>query len=124
MFTVEFVAEWNQHYDKPESGKGKSMKHLPILQELFESDTIIFLIIGIAVAVVAGLWLKNQKKCIIGIIISVVLYLICELASNFRTNFMLELILLFIGTVAIGCCIGFIIYLLVRLLIIKKKVTP
>lgn len=92
------------------------MKHLPILQELLESDTIIFLMIGIAIAFVAGLCLKSQKKCIIGISTSVVLYLICELASNIHTNFMLELILLFIGTAAIGCCIGFIFCLLVRLL--------
>ena len=56
------------------------MKYLPILHELFESDTIIFLIIGIA-AVVAGLRV---------------------------------LVLLSIGTVAIGGCIGFTICPLMR----------
>ena len=88
------------------------MKYLPILQELFESDTIVFLIIGIAVALIVGLRIKNHNKCITGIGISVGIYAICELISNFHTNFILELILLFVGTVAIGCNIGFIVCLL------------
>lgn len=91
------------------------MKYLPILQELFESDTIIFMIIGIVIAVIIGLQLKQQKKYILAIIISIVTYAICELVSNIHTNFMLELILLFIGTVSIGCCIGFIISILLYL---------
>lgn len=85
------------------------MKYLPILQELFESDTIIFLIIGVAIAVTIGLRLNNQKKCMVGGVLSLAIYIICELASNIHTNFMLEIILLFIGTVAIGGFIGFII---------------
>lgn len=90
------------------------MKYLPILQELFESDTLIFLLIGIIIAVIVGLRLKNHKKCIMAVLISVVIYGICESVSNIHTNFMLELILLFIGTVAIGCCVGFIICLLIN----------
>ncbi len=35
------------------------MRYFPILQELFESDTVIFLVIGIAVSVFAGLRLKT-----------------------------------------------------------------
>lgn len=96
------------------------MRFLPILQELFESDTIVFLIIGIVFTVMMGLQLKNQKDCIMGVIISIVIYAICELTSNIHTNFMLELVLLFIGTIAIGCCIGFIICLLIRLFKIAK----
>ncbi|MDE6627673.1 MAG: hypothetical protein K2K56_15095 [Lachnospiraceae bacterium] len=92
------------------------MKYLPILQELFESDTVIFMIIGIAFAVIIGLRLTHQKKYIMAIIISIVTYAICELVSNVHTNFMLELILLFLGTVSMGCCIGFISCLLLRLL--------
>lgn len=88
------------------------MKYLPIFQELFESDTFIFMMIGIGIAVIAGLRLKNKKKCITASIASVVVYVICELVSNIHTTFMLELILLFIGTVAIGCFIGFIICLI------------
>ena len=35
------------------------MKYLPILQELFESDTVIFLIIGMAIALIVGLRIIN-----------------------------------------------------------------
>ena len=87
------------------------MKYLPILQELFESDTILFLIIGIVIAVIAGLWLKNRKKCVIGAVLSFALYLICELISNIHTNFLLEIVLLFVGTAAIGGCIGLLLNL-------------
>lgn len=97
------------------------MKYLPILQELFESDTIVFLIIGIVIALVIGLRLKNHKKYIPGITISVFIYAICELVSNVHTNFMLELILLFVGTVAIGCCIGLIVCLLIKLIQNQKR---
>ncbi len=90
------------------------MRYLPILQELFESDTVIFMIIGIIIAVIIALRMKNYKKYIGAIIISAVIYAICEVVSNIRTNFMLELVLLFIGTVSIGCIIGFVLCLLIR----------
>ena len=92
------------------------MKYFPILQELFESDTVLFLVIGAAVALAAGLWLKQRKKCVLGLVISVAVYLACELLSNVHTNFMLELLLLFVGTAAIGCCIGFLLGLLIGLI--------
>lgn len=97
------------------------MKYLPILQELFESDTYVFLIIGIVIAVIVGLRLNNQKNYIMGIIISVAIYALCELASNIHTNYMSELILLFGGTVAIGCGIGFIICFLLRAFKVNKE---
>ena len=96
------------------------MKYLPILQELFESDTILFLIIGIVIAVIAGLWLKNRKRCIIGAALSLVLYVICELASNIHTNFLLEIVLVFAGTAAIGCCIGVLLSLVFGALFPRK----
>lgn len=91
------------------------MKYLPILQELFESDTFVFMVVGIVIAVIIGLRLKTQKKCIMAAVVSALTYAICETASNIHTNFMLEIILLAVGTAAIGCCIGFIICLVVRL---------
>ena len=97
------------------------MRFLPILQELFESDTIIFLLIGIVFSVIIGLRLKKQRKYIVGSIMAAVVYGICELMSNFHTNFMLEIILLFIGTVAVGWCIGFIICFLFRKFATRKK---
>ena len=92
------------------------MKYLPILQELFESDTIIFLIIGIAISVIIGLRLR-KNKCLIGAAISIAIYAVCEFTSNIHTNFMLEFIQLFIGTFAIGCCIGFILCFLIKTLL-------
>jgi hypothetical protein len=93
-----------------------AMKYIPILQELFESDTVIFLIVGIVIAVIMGLFLKKQKNLKVALITSVVVYAICELLSNKHTNFMLEIILVFVGTVALGCCIGFLVSILIGML--------
>jgi hypothetical protein len=93
-----------------------AMKYIPILQELFESDTVIFLIVGIVIAVIMGLFLKKQKNLKVALITSVVVYAICELLSNIHTNFMLEIILVFVGTVALGCCIGFLVSILIGML--------
>jgi ABC-type transport system involved in cytochrome c biogenesis permease component len=92
------------------------MKYIPILQELFESDTVIFLIVGIVIAVIMVLFLKKQKNLKVALITSVVVYAICELLSNKHTNFMLEIILVFVGTVALGCCIGFLVSFLIGML--------
>lgn len=92
------------------------MRYLPILQELFEADTVIFLIMGLAIAAVIGLWLKKPKKLGTGAGISALVYVICEAMSNIRSNFMIELILLFFGTVAIGSFLGFIVSFVILLL--------
>lgn len=83
------------------------MKYFPILQELFESDTVIFLIIGLVISILAGLCLKSRKKLIVSSVIALSVYAFCEILSNLRSNYMSELILLFFGTAAIGCFIGF-----------------
>jgi ABC-type transport system involved in cytochrome c biogenesis permease component len=93
-----------------------AMKYIPIFQELFESDTVIFLIVGIVIAAIIRLFLKKQKNLKVALIISVVVYAICELLSNIHTNFMLEIILVFVGTVALGCCIGFLVSILIGML--------
>lgn len=85
------------------------MKYFPIFQELFQSDSIIFMLIGLAVTVFIGIKLNEIKKIIICLVSSVALYAVCELISNIHTNYLFELILLFIGTVAIGGIIGFLI---------------
>jgi uncharacterized membrane protein YccC len=85
------------------------MNHLPILQELFESDTRLFLIVGISIAVVMRMFLLNRKSVIYALAVSVVVYAVCELLSNVPTNFLVELILLFVGTVALGSTIGFLV---------------
>jgi hypothetical protein len=96
------------------------MKYLSILQELFNSDTVIFLIVGIVIAVIIGLYLKKQKNLMLALITSVVIYAICELIENIHTNFLIEIIFVFVGTVALGCFIGFWVSLLIRKLMRNK----
>jgi ABC-type transport system involved in cytochrome c biogenesis permease component len=92
------------------------MKYLPILQELFTSDTVKFLIVGIVIAVAIGLFLKKQKHFVISLIASIIIYAVCELISNIHTNFLVEIILVFVGTAALGCFVGFLVSLLIRML--------
>lgn len=88
------------------------MRYFPILQELFESDTVLFFLFGAAAAMALGARRKEKKKLWADAGIAAGLYLVCELLSNTHTNFMLELVLLFFGTVALGCVLGFVICLL------------
>lgn len=85
------------------------MKYLPIFQELFESDSIAFMLIGLILAVFIGIKMSNIRQTIISLILSFALYAVCEFVSNIHTNYMIELILLFVGTIAIGGIIGFLI---------------
>ena len=98
------------------------MKYFPILQELFESDTIIFLLIGLAISIFTlAKLLSNRKKNVIALACSFGVYIICELFSIIHTNFMLELILLFFGTLSIGCMIGYGIMLLIQMFRRKNR---
>ena len=63
------------------------MKYLPVFQELFESDSIIFMLIGLVLALSIGIKLHDIKKIIISLVSSVVLYAVCELISNIHTNY-------------------------------------
>lgn len=85
------------------------MKYFPIFQELFESDSVIFMLIGLILAVYIGAQMKSARKTVIGFILNFVLYVICEFASNIHTNFLIEIILIIVGTAAIGGTIGFLI---------------
>lgn len=85
------------------------MKYFPILDELFASDSVIFLLIGLAVAVAIGTKMNETRKNLIALIACFVLYAVCEVVSNVHINFMAELILLFIGTVSLGGIVGFLI---------------
>ena len=85
------------------------MRWFSILDELFASDTIILMIIGVIVAISFGIKMKEPRKLLIGLAVSALIYACCELLSNFHTTYMLELILLFVGTVSIGSAIGFLI---------------
>ncbi len=83
------------------------MKYLPIFQELFESDSIVFMLIGLILAVFIGIKMNDTRQIIISVISRFALYVGCELISNIHKNFMFEIILLFVGTIALGGMIGF-----------------
>lgn len=85
------------------------MRCFPILQELLASDSVLFLLIGLVLSGIAALKLKSSKRNLTGMLVSLVLYALCEVLSNIRIrpNYMLDLVLLFIGTIAIGAFIGF-----------------
>ena len=85
------------------------MRWFPILDELFTSDSIIFMIIGVIIAIFFSIKMKGPRERLIGLAVSILIYACCELLSNVHTTYMLELILLFAGTVAIGSLIGFLI---------------
>lgn len=85
------------------------MIYLPILQELFTSDSIIMLLIGGILALWIGIKRNDIRRNAIGLGCSFCLYVVCEVGSNVRTNYMIELMLLFVGTIAIGGVIGFFI---------------
>ena len=90
------------------------MRYLPILGELFSSDSAIFMLIGLVIATIIGIKMKNTRKNTIGLEICLVTYVICEIVSNIiGMNYLVEIIALFVGTIAIGGFIGFIIGLIV-----------
>lgn len=97
------------------------MKYLPILQELFESDSFLFLIGGLLVSLILASRIKSRKILMISTGCSLLLYVLCEAASNFHTNYAMELLLLIIGTAAIGSAIGFAVMLIILPLIKKRN---
>lgn len=90
------------------------MRYLPILGELFSSDSAIFMLIGLVIATIIGIKMKNTRKNIIGMAICLVAYVICEILSQaVGVNYLVDIITLFVGTIAIGGFIGFLIGLIV-----------
>ena len=85
------------------------MSHFPILQELFESDSVIFMVIGLILGRFIGMKLKSPRKNIIGAVICAVVYGLCEVLSTVCHSYLWELILLFVGTAAIGGCVALLI---------------
>ena len=88
------------------------MKYLPILSELFSSDSVIFLVAGLVVAFALGMALKALKKTGIGMMASVIVYALCEALSNVPA-YLVAIFTVYIGTIAIGCFVGFLISYLV-----------
>ncbi len=95
------------------------MKYLNIIDELFSSDSGIFLLIGLLIALIIGLKITSAKKAIIGLVSSFLIYAFCEVILNIYQTYLLAFIMLFVGTIALGCLIGFLIALLAAK--IRKK---
>lgn len=96
------------------------MRYFPILQELFESDSSIFLLVGFVFGMVMGLTMRKTRKLCIGLGISLSLYALCELAVNFGKSYMTEMTALFLGTGALGSFLGFSICV-IRLLLAGRR---
>lgn len=94
------------------------MKYLPILDELFSSDLIYIVLIGIGVAIICASVKRYSKKNTIAMIAAFLVYIICELMCNIIYNFLLTFILIFIGSFALGFSIG---SLVIRIIISIKN---
>ena len=88
------------------------MTYFPIVQELFDSDLYIFILIGFVVALLIGLTNLNIKTRVILMLVSIAVYLLCEIVLNIYTN-NLMMLLLFIGAFSIGAFIGFVLTLII-----------
>lgn len=97
------------------------MRYLHIMDELFASDTIIFLLIGLFVACMIGTKIKSTKKCIVGMVTSFLIYVLCEGVSNIHITWMFAFFALFVGTIALGCCVGFMIVAIAKKVKNNKK---
>ena len=85
------------------------MRYLPILDELFSSDSFLFALIGLIAAVLAGIKMKKAKNSLTALLVCLAVYAVCEAVSNFGTDYLAEFAALVVGTVAIGGVIGFLI---------------
>ncbi|SDA12217.1 hypothetical protein SAMN02910447_00557 [Ruminococcus sp. YE71] len=84
------------------------MKYLPILEELFRSDSCWFLLIGFAVGFAASGAVRLKRSAVRAAAVSAVVYGLCEVLLNVvGHNYMAELMGLFIGTTALGAGIAF-----------------
>ncbi|MCF0121433.1 MAG: LPXTG cell wall anchor domain-containing protein [Oscillospiraceae bacterium] len=85
------------------------MKYLPILSELISSDAVVFMLLGLVIAAVIGLMLRKTRKSVVGLIVSFVIYAACEVICVVSWNFYVAIPVLFIGMLAIGGILGFLI---------------
>ncbi len=85
------------------------MEYLFIFDGLFKSDFGIFAIGGLLVALVIGMIMKSVKKSLISAGVALAIAVISEVILHFAWNMGVEFIGMIVGTVAIGCCVGFLI---------------
>ncbi len=91
------------------------MKYLPILQELLALNTLVIFLIGLAISILMGLFIKTAKKSLIGLILSLVAYVVCEILQNTQADVGLNIVELFIGTCMLGSALGFFVGLIINM---------
>jgi len=72
------------------------------------------MVIGLAISLIIGLKANNKKIKLYGLFINLGVYVICEVISHFPTTYLVAFITLFIGTIAIGGTLGFLISLFIK----------
>ncbi len=97
------------------------MKYLPILQELLALNTLVIFLIGLAMAILMGLFINTAKKSLIGLLFSLVAYVVCEILQNTRATPELSIVELFIGTGMLGSALGFFVGLIINLIRSKRE---
>lgn len=80
------------------------MRYLPILQELFESDTVLFFLAGLVAALL--LTLGRKKRGFTGLWVCLLVYAACEVLCNVHTNYLVEILALMAGTLTLGGAAG------------------
>lgn len=80
------------------------MRYLPILQELFESDTVMFFLAGLVAALL--LTLGRKKRGFTGSWVCLLVYAACEVLCNVHTNYLIEILALMVGTLTLGGAAG------------------
>lgn len=91
------------------------MNYTPIFGLLFDSDFALFSIFSFFVFAIVGDVLKSLRKNVIGLGISVVIYVICAVLVNVFTDLAIQIIALAVGAIALGAAAGFIIGLILSI---------
>ena len=87
------------------------MRYLPILDMLFGApENLMIPFFGAVFALVIGAVLREKKKCLRGAGIALLVYVMCEVLCQVRIpSYGLGIISLFVGIVALGAVVGFLL---------------
>lgn len=94
------------------------MRYFPILSELFQSNSIVFMLIGAAVGIITSIRISSRKM-IAGLAVSCVGYAVCEFFLNIFNSSYILFVLFFVGTASVGMIIGLLIGILVKITVKK-----
>lgn len=88
------------------------MQYLPILTELFESDSLCFLLIGVGIGILCGAREESRSGMWAGICFLV--YIISEAAMQLIHSYGVEFACLVIGTGFLGAFLAFFFWFIYR----------